>query len=181
MQVRRRFAAVEGQRLTAVRYRYLEPLDGSAPSGYESSHMCVDTDLQVVTLEFETRPIVISWAIDDDIEGLHLGDERDGGRRKSLPTSDVSTRFTWTRLVGSALVGAAGSWYSVDGDEILWSIRLLIDDEEVVIALGGQDPSTHHLTYESDELVVIFDERIAKDYHRLPGDLSSWGRTLALR
>jgi hypothetical protein len=54
------------------------------------------------------------------------------------PEAEVSRRRGWDRLVGGAVSGVAGAWYSGGGAKALWSLRLDVDDRSVVIALGGR-------------------------------------------
>lgn len=59
----------------------------------------------------------------------------------------------------------------------MWAWRMEVGDRSVVVATGGVD-GDGGLTYEADELVVIFDAAKAHAYRPAPEDESAWGAPL---
>jgi hypothetical protein len=177
--IRAALSAALGKRLDAVRYRYL--VVGDRAEYVAGDVPCVDTNLLAVDLQFaDDARLVVTWAISGDVEGLHLSDEPDAGLIDAVPTVDASTRSGWNRLVGRTLTGVAGAWYPRDDVRALWSLRLDFGDEHVVIALGGGSPKGDGIVFESDEVIVIFDEAVSRRHRPTADGESAWGSPLDL-
>ncbi len=140
-------AGLAGRRLVAVRYRHI---------GFEPSGGAVDADLVGVILEFEDGVRSITWAMAGEVEGLALLDEPVPGEASQV--SDVSGRWP----VGERLEAVEGKWQEPSA---LWALRLRFQTREVVDALGEFD---ERLSYMPDEVVVIFDPGLAREYMSSP-------------
>jgi hypothetical protein len=169
-------SALIGAKLAAVSYHYLPPAEGPAYVGGEDGF---DADITAVVLEFaHQRPTTITWAMLGDMEGLAFLDEPATNSDTADATVDASDRDAWRVHRGDAVTSVGGAW-QVSGEgcpETLWAVRLGLAAGSIVVALGTADP---HLDYMPDELVVVFDESLARKYRPRHVSHSAWGERIA--
>jgi hypothetical protein len=165
--------AVVGARLGAVEYRYLPWGD---PPEYTGGGAGVDIDLAAVVLELEERGrFTVTWAMTGPLEGLALLGTETPYPGLADEVIDATGREAWTRFQGQPITSVGLAW-QVSGDgcpESVWAMRFDFPQGSVVVALGEPGPP---IDYMPDELVVIFDEEVARAYRPPHVSESSWGQ-----
>lgn len=164
----------KGAILHGVEYYYLPPLDST---GYAGEGELIDVDLAAVVVDFgEGGKWTISWAMDGEFEGLAVDKSGSyaGVESKAL---DMTKSDHFRSLNGTTVNGVAVSWHS-SGDQLpdsVWAIRLCFAHGDIVLALGGVDASGLVPEYSPNEMVVLFDEALAKSYRPSGVPRSAWG------
>jgi hypothetical protein len=169
-------ARIVGAQLAAVTYRYL-PSD--ATSAYVGGGEGVDDDLSAVVLDLGERGrTTITWAMEDDVEGLAILGPDEPYAGLADKTVGASDREAWHEHIGGTIASVGGAWQVTGGEgspESLWAVRLEFVDGAIVVALGTVDPD---LEYMPDELVVISNPSLAKSYRPRHVIDSAWGQTI---
>jgi hypothetical protein len=165
-------ALLEGATLSRVAYC----LHSDDESPYAGGEAGVDHLLPAVDLDFGAHGAVsVTWATLGNVEALAVvpAPYFTGVEHVVL---DASDREAWRNHIGRTVVSVATAWHtSNDGyPESIWSVRLTFDTGSVVIALGELSRSSQ-LDYMPNEIVVVFDESLARAYHPHHVTESSWG------
>lgn len=165
-----------GARLRSVTYHHLPPAHTSEYAGGGDG---VDADVTAVVLDLgEHGRRTITWAMAGEVEGIAiLGRDvpYSGLADKVIEASD---REAWRDRIGDTITSVGAAW-QVSGDgcpESLWAVRLDFLAGSVVVALGTVGDG---IEYMPDELVVVFDARLAAAYRPRQASDSSWGRPIA--
>lgn len=132
-----------------------------------------------VELIMADGPIGLIWLMEGVKEGLALvlGEPIDlprGGPAKKLP----ATQFTeWQNRLGEiTTIGLAWHFPDEAAPQTIWSWRLGIrNGTNVTISLGEWKAGTGNLTYQPDNVVVIFQEDIARRYRIPASEEPAWG------
>ncbi|MEW9550334.1 hypothetical protein [Nonomuraea sp. NPDC050783] len=167
-------ALVIGSRLQSI--HYVMPRGSGWPDGRERDGLH-EVDMGVELITVDGAALSLSWAMEGLNEGLAIdffpfpGVEDD--RTEAI---DVSGVEEWQPLLGGTIASMAfSSHFPNEGcPETLWSVRLsFAGASSVVVALG--EVMGGGISYQPDELVVIFDEALSKSYRIPAGRFSSWG------
>lgn len=171
---RHELSFLQGARVTGVTYHYLPPAD---EENYCGGGEGVDADLSAIELDLgEQGAATITWAMSDELEGLTVM-RHAGYQGNSSQVLEATNRVAWREHIGHEIYSVAASW-QVSGEhcpESLWAVRLGFPNGSVVVALGTSNTG---IEYMPDELVVVFDTRIAHSYHPQHVIDSSWGKEL---
>ena len=163
-----------GARLKGISYLYVPLTDKEAYEGDKG----IDDQLTAVVIEFENQNrIVITWAMEDQFEGLAIFKD-ETYTEIGNKIIDAGDRAGWHKFLDQNITAVGVSW-QVSGEgcpESLWALRLSFLKGDVVIALGSNNNSD--LNYMPDELLVIFDPALAKGYHPKHTKEAAWGALL---
>ena len=149
-----------GKRLVGVKYHYLPAADTHEYAGTESGF---DSDLAAIDLDFGERgTTIITWATDGMNQGLaNLNGESYTGLATEV--LDAADRDAWGMSIGDRISTIAVAWHFSGDDcpESIWAVRIGFSVSSIVIALGT---ANQEIDYMPDELVVVFDETLARLY-----------------
>lgn len=167
-------ATISGKTLTSVTYFYLPPDDKDE---YLGGLEGVDFMLTAIRLDFGLDGyLMITWSTPGYVEGLSVVNDKPypGG---SYLVLDASKRAAWSRHIGTKVAAIGASWQTMwtNGIKTLWALRLDFGGESVVVALGKANPV---LSYIPDEIVVVYDENIARSYRISEAKFSAWGEAI---
>jgi hypothetical protein len=121
--------------------------------------------------------IVLEWSIRNYDEFLNIVDSPHQSAAAAVTDVVEATNLPqWRPLVGSVICGfGVGTQHSEEGHQLLWSIRLDVENGvSVVVALGDIEDASPR--YQPDNLVVIFEPETAQSYQVLGAAESAWGR-----
>ena len=164
---------IVGSHLSAVRYHYLPAAD---EAGYPGAGEGVDSDISAVVLEFGDRGRrTITWAMQREVQGLSILGNEVAYAGLADETVQATDREAWRSHVGERVAWLGTAWHvSADGcPETLWALRLDFSAGSVVLALGSSNPAVEYMP---DELVVLFDRKLAQTYRPRHAADSAWGR-----
>lgn len=166
---------LEGFAVTSVVYLTPANMTGSTRirgSGFEHA----EAGVRLVNSEGGHRDI--RWFQDGFDEGLWFGEDA-GPDDEQLWSPDVRRVevSSWPQLGPSSVIDRATvGWQQIGPSRFsVWSVRLFLRGESVVICLGERDYETGRPTYTPDCVLVLFDEEVAKDYHPSASFFSAWG------
>jgi hypothetical protein len=166
-----------------------ETLTGAAyllPASSDETHRVARPGFHEASMGVELMmadgPVGLIWLMEGVKEGLALvlGEPIDlprGGPAKKLP----ATQFTdWQNRLGEiTTIGLAWHVPEEAGPRTIWSWRLGIrNGRSVTIALGEWRAEAGNLTYQPDNVVVIFQEDIARRYRIPASDEPAWGNPI---
>jgi hypothetical protein len=165
-------AAMVGERLTAVHYAVPA---GNSWEDYADVENVHEVDMGVEVSTGSGWVLRISWATPGLEEGLELEfDRADPARSNDLiDLVDMGDQLMWSSILGCQVqeVGVAFLVHVDDSSTRPWAFRIgLLGGSSVTIALGEVYEGS--LRYFPDNLLVISDESVARDY-RIPNGVQS--------
>ena len=174
-------AALVGERLVAARYAVPAGVSWEGYGGLEHVHE-VDMGVELVT---ESGLVLgLSWSTPGREEGLSLALDRAGEcpSNELIDLVDVSGQSEWSRVLGR-LVEVVGVSFHVHADDSSirpWAFRIgASGGTSVTVALG--EVSDNVLRYMPDNIVVIFDEAVAREYQIPSSSQAAWGEIVRNR
>jgi hypothetical protein len=162
--------SVVGAKVAKVRYFPLE-----TPPWPESRRLDFVHDAEHgVEIELGNKKVInVLWAQQGYDEGLAVHVRSVGEEPvETLRSVGVERTGEWRGLVGGKISGIRAAW-SIPNEgcaEMLWALELRVRAARVTIALGATTES--EVSYMPDEVIVIFDAEIARDY--VTGDDVTW-------
>jgi hypothetical protein len=138
----------------------------------------VDMELE---LQFENSLLLlVTWAMDGPTQGLdvELLAVSDAKLHATGSRDDMASTSEWRPIVGQQVEEVGIAWHeSEEGPpEALWSIRLSFHNGASLVVVLGQ-LRDGQVQYIPDELIVIFDEPLARAYVSPLGSVDSFGET----
>lgn len=120
----------------------------------------------------------IRWAQDGFDEGLWFGEQTGpDDERLWSPNVQLVDSNSWPHRGQSSVVERVTViWQQIGPSRFsIWSVRLLLGGESIVVCLGERDYETGLPTYIPDCVMVLFDEQVAREYHPSASFDSAWG------
>jgi hypothetical protein len=167
-------AAIAGKVLSGVEYFYLPSTESDE---YECELNGIDCMLTAVRLDFGIDGfMLITWSTPGSIEGLSVAQGMPYPGNSYL-VHDACKREAWCNHIGTKVVGLGASWQTLwmAALDTLWALRLDFESGSVVVVLGEVNPV---LTYIPDEIVVVYDESMARSFRLSDASSSAWGEAL---
>ncbi|GAB3423529.1 hypothetical protein GCM10027569_56260 [Flindersiella endophytica] len=134
-----------------------------------------EVDLDVI-LSIRNTHVVISWAMDDLVQGLAL--VVDGVSASGLNGPEcvsMNRNPQWRPILGKTIREVGIGWHTSESGcpRSVWAFRVSFHGGgSFVVALGESDPD---LRYHPTTLSVIFDEEISRAYKTATSEGSAWG------
>jgi hypothetical protein len=134
-----------------------------------------------VVITTEATTTVLEWCIQNYDEFLNVviaPDSADSAAVAQLV--DATSLPQWAPFLDAPISGfGVATHQSEDGAELLWALRIdSASGPTAVVALGEERDGV--LTYQPDNLLVIFRPEVAQELQVIDGPDSAWGRDLTL-
>lgn len=164
-----------GCRITEARYLVpstSERTTADRSRGFDQVDMGIELDLS------DNRTFVAAWEMKGYCEGLAFGVFPSDGytRPERVKPIAVAGADEWQARFASTIASVGLAWHVPDErcPETIWSVRICLDDADLVIALG-EEKESGRIGYQPDSLVVLFDRLIANSYEIPASDRTAWG------
>lgn len=129
-------------------------------------------------LDSNGRERTIRWAQHGFNEGLWIGEAPtpEEGVLWSPEARTVEVE-SWSQGAAGTVIEAVNiGWQNIGPDRFsIWSVRLILSHESIVVCLGERSFESGRPTYAPDCVLVVFSDRVAKDYHPIASPYSAWG------
>lgn len=128
----------------------------------------------------DRRGVVVSavWCMEAEREGLSFGvgraEERHG--LYALKRFDVTSSAHWSGRLGRPVTHVGLGWHRSDAvaPESIWAVRLQFESTTETLVALGQSGLAGRVEYQPDQTVVVFDERLARDFEVPAQTRSAW-------
>lgn len=163
--VRDGLQSIVGSRLTCVTYAgySADPQSGDRQVDSGDAGGAIHAVEMAVLLTFECGSLRVDWAQSGFSEGISV--RFDSALPEDWSRVLASGERSWQRVMHSRLLGTEMVWHllDVEAGESALALRLHFDSgDEVMIAVGELDAD--QIRYLPDELVVVFEPEVAREY-----------------
>lgn len=166
---------VIGLRITDV--RYLVPITSDRTTA-DRANGFDQVDMGIELVLTDSRTFVAAWEMKGYCEGLAFGLFPSNNYIRNERVKPIGAAYLeeWKGRCAKTITSVGLAWHVPDDrcPDTIWSVRIGMEDADVVIALG-EAKEQGRIDYQPDSLVVMFDPAVANSYEILASAQTAWG------